>query len=262
MPRRRRLIRTLIWALAIGLVVYAAATVVGPEIGVGAKGTPPVQVLVAARDIDTLQPITPGLVQPETVSLDTFRALGPRPVTAGDRGLLAGAVAQQHIGAGQPLLVGMLAGPKIGPGASLASLPASYGLYAIQAPYLSGPTSGLAPGAWVDVTATYRYKRDTTAVGPGGIVTATLDAADSPYVATTVETKVQVTDVRGAPQPAVTIAIPRADARVFDWYKQIDASFSFLEVSPTARHAPRGSLSYSTIKDRFDVPGRTSTPRR
>ena len=243
MPRRRRLIRTLIWALAIGLVVYAAATLVGPGIGVGARGTPPVQVLVAVRDIDTLQPITPGLVQPETVSLDTFRALGPQPVTAGDQGVLAGAVAQQHIGAGQPLLFGMLAGPKIGAGRGIASLPPTDGLYAIQAPYLSGPTSGLAPGVWVDVTAT-------------------LDAADSPYVATTVETKVQVTDVRDAPQPAVTIAIPRADARVFDWYKQIDASFSFLEVSPTAQRAPRGSLSYTTIKDRFDVPGPTSTPRR
>ena len=210
--------------------------------------------MVAASDIDTLQPITSGLVRPETVSLDTYHALGPQPVTADELGLLAGAVAEQHISAGQPLLLGMLAGPKVTTGGGVAALPADYGLYAIQAPYLSGPTSGLAAGTWVDVTATYRYKRDATTVGPGGVVTSTLDAADSPYVATTVEAHVQVTDVRGAPQAAVTIAIPRADARIFDWYKQIDASFSFLEVSPNAKRAPAGTLSYTSIKERYHVP--------
>lgn len=253
MQRRRRIIRASIWAIALGLLAFGLASVVGPRVGAGAT-SPQIQVLYTTADIASLQPITPGLVIASRVSADTFRALGPQPVVAGSEPYLVGAVAQQHIAKGQPLLWGMLAGPKIPASADAGILPGSYGLYAIQAPYLSGPTSGLAPDTWVDVTATYAYRPAVAAVGPGGVAATGADAADSPYASTTVETKVRITDVRGAPQPAVTLAIPRGDARILDWFKKNNATFSFLQVNPTAPSGSTGTTSYSNIKDRFDVP--------
>jgi len=261
--RRRRVTRTIIWALALALLAYGLASVAGPALGIGAA-SPQVAVLYTRSDVSALQPITPGLTVARTISPDTFRALGPQPVVAGSEPYLVGAIAQQRIAKGQPLLWVLLAGPKIPATAGSAGLPAGVGLYAIQAPYLSGPTSGLAPDAWVDVTATYAYKSMSASSAFGQGDGARTGASDSPYASTTVETKVRVTDVRGAPQPAVTLAIPRRDARVLDWFKKLGATFSFLQVNPTAPSGSTGTTSYTNIKDLFHVPNAapTATVRR
>lgn len=247
-------IRGIAIALIVGVVLYLLGVQYLPNLGVNAAPST-VDIIVASTDIAALQPITASVLHWKTVSLDTYQALGPSPATLADRDRVIGAVARVPIMAGQPVLLGELSGPNLPSDRQVQPLPPDYGLYAIQAPYLSTPTFGLGPGTWVDVTATYQARPGKMVMGPTGTLTSSDDMQSSTLAETTLETHVEVTDVRLTPQPAVTIAIPRRDVRIFDYFKRI-ATFSFSEVSPNARHVSFPSLTSSQIKEMFGVSSR------
>lgn len=256
-----KVVRTRLFAVAAALLVaivvillgnqyggsaLASVPLVGPLIG-GNGGPSTVDVIVARTTIAALQPITRSVVALKTVPLDALGALGPQPATAADARCVLGGIARVPIMAGQPILLGQLSCPTMPSAGRIQAIPPTYGNYAIQAPYLSTPTYGLAPGTWVDVTATYKVTPGRTTLGADGAVTAADDMRSSTVGETTLESKVEVTDVRLSPQAAVTIAIPRTDVRVFDYFKRI-ATFSFTEVSPDAPRLRFPSLSSAQIQ--------------
>jgi hypothetical protein len=141
----RRALRLLALFVVVGLLGYGVLERV--------QATPPpkVSVLVATRDIQIAEQITPAMVQ--AVSVPQNGLLGPDPVYAAEQATVVGQRARLPILAGAVILKGEIYGPGLttAGNADDVLLPRGYNLTWVPTGHGQMPGSGLLAGDWVTI---------------------------------------------------------------------------------------------------------------
>jgi hypothetical protein len=211
---------------------------------------PQVTVLVATRDIQIAEPITPAMVH--VVQVPQGALLGPAPALAVDAALVERSTARAPIFAGEVLALRRL----YGPGLALDTAPDAvflkkgYALYTLPTSHLDLPLSGLAAGDYVEVLATFDHAPPAL-VGAAGGITTTLRTTHGGVQP--IDVHALVTEVQ-PDQAALTLAVPKAELPYLASLRQLGASFSFAQVRPDDPSGPMAGVTARQFTERYHVP--------
>jgi SAF domain len=239
---RRRTVTAIAMAVAVCVILFAYLEKV--------QGAPPqVAVLVATRDIQIAEPITPSMVQ--VVQVPQGALLGPAPALATDAALVERSTARAPIFTGEVLDLRRL----YGPGLALDTAPDAvflqkgYALYTLPTSHLDLPLSGLAAGDYVEVLATFDHAPPSLVGAAGGITTLrTTHGGVQP-----IDLHALVTEVQ-PDQAALTLAVPKDELPYLAFLRHLGASFSFAQVRPDDPTGPTDGVTAQQFRERYNVP--------
>jgi Flp pilus assembly protein CpaB len=240
---RRRTITAIAIAVALCLILFVCLE------KVQSAPPPQVAVLVATRDIQIAEPITPTMVH--VVQVPQEALVGPAPALAGDAALVERSTARAPIFAGEVIDLRRL----YGPGLALTSAPdevflkKGYALYTVPTAHLALPLSGLAAGDYVEVLATFDHAPPAAVDAGGGTTTLrTTHGGVQP-----IDAHALVTDV--APdESAVTLAVPKGELPYLAFLRHLGASFSFAQVRPDDPTGPMAGVTARQFRQTYHVP--------
>ena len=211
---------------------------------------PQVSVLVATRDIQIAQPITPTMIQ--AVQVPQGALVDPAPALAGDTALVERSTARAPIFAGEVIDLRRL----YGPGLSLSNAPdevflkKGYALYTVPTSHLDLPLSGLAAGDYVEVLATFDYAPSAPA-GATDNITTTLRTTHGGVQP--VDTHALITYVQ-PDQAAITLAVPKQELSYLAFLRHLGASFSFAQVRPDDPSGDMTGVTARQFRKDYHVP--------
>jgi Flp pilus assembly protein CpaB len=230
-------------AVALSLVLFICLEQV--------QGAPPPQisVLVATRDIQIAEPLTPAVVRVAHVPQGAL--VGPAPALAGDAALVERSTARAPIFAGEVIDLRRL----YGPGLSLSNAPDAVflqkgdALYTVPTSHLDLPLSGLAAGDYVEILATFDQAPPSMAAAGGTTTTLrTTHGAVQP-----IDMHALVTSI--APdQSAVTLVVPKGELPYLAFLTHLGASFSFAQVRPDDPTGPMAGVTARQFTETYGVP--------
>jgi hypothetical protein len=239
---RRRTVTAIATAVAVCVILFAYLEKV--------QGAPPqVAVLVATRDIQIAEPITPSMVQ--VVQVPQGALLGPAPALATEATRVERSTARAPIFAGEVLDLRRL----YGPGLALDTAPDAvflkkgFALYTLPTSHLDLPLSGLAAGDYVEVLATFDHAPPSLVGAAGGITTLrTTHGGVQPIDVHALVTAVQ------PDQAALTLAVPKDELPYLAFLRHLGASFSFAQVRPDDPTGPIDGVTAQQFRERYNVP--------
>jgi len=247
LPRLRALLAVVL-ALMAGVAVYAFAE---QRLHAASAGLPPVRVLVAARDIQVAEAITPSMLTITQFPADGVP--GPSAALESDLRAVLTSAAREPIYAGEVLQKIRLFGPALAVGAApeQALVKKGMALYTVATTRLNMPLSGLHAGDRVTILATVQGA--PVASGDGGASLRT-----SQVVIQTIDPSALVTYIdppAGTGPGALTLAVPRAEVKTLALLNRLGV-LSFAQVRPDDPTGPLDSTNAGIFTRTYHVPVR------
>jgi Flp pilus assembly protein CpaB len=246
---RLRAILLVILALMAGVAAYAFAD---QHLHAISSSAPPVGVLIATRDIQVAELITPAMITVTEVPADAVP--GPSAALEADLNTVLGSRAREPIYAGEVVQKVRL----FAPGLAINSAPEEalvkrgMALYTVATTQLNMPLSGLEPGDHVAVVATLLGAPVLPNSDGGGSLRT------SQVVVQTIDPSALVTFVEppsAGGTGALTLAVPRSEVKTLALLNRLGA-LSFAQVRPDDPTAPLDSTNAQIFIKTYHVPTR------